>query len=572
MWLLPPAGTTCRARHYLIRWSHLRYLKLIFLCGVAAVAATAQTSVQIKVDASQSEGPFRPIYRYFGYDEPNYTYAENGKKLVGELAALADPPVYIRAHHLLTSGDGVPSFKFGSTNAYTEDASGKPVYDWKIVDQILDTYVNAGARPFVELGFMPKALSTHPDPYKSEWAPGAVNDKYFVGWSYPPNDYAKWGELIHQLVLHAVARYGRAAVDQWYWEVWNEPDIGYWHGTPEEYDKLYDAAAAGVKKALPTALVGGPAITGPGSQRSTGFLKQFLQHCLDNNVPLDFITFHAKGQARFVDGHVKMGIANNLQNAHNGFQVVASFPKYKDLPIILSESDPEGCAACSARFSPQNAYRNGTLYASYTATAMKALTDIAKRDGVNLEGQLTWAFEFEGQPYFEGFRDLATNGVDKPILNFFRMAGQLVGNRVKAESSGAVNLDGALRGGVPQPDVDAIAVRSEHSLNVLVWNYQDNDVDSPAAHVALQAAGLPRDVTRVSLRHYRIDQTHSNAFTAWKQAGSPQNPSPEQKAALEAAGQLQMLGSPQWVTLQKGAMDLNFDLPIQGLSLIEISW
>ncbi len=536
------------------------------------MAATAQTSVQIKVDASQSEGPFRPIYRYFGYDEPNYTYAENGKKLVGELAALADPPVYIRAHHLLTSGDGVPSFKFGSTNAYTEDASGKPVYDWKIVDQILDTYVNAGARPFVELGFMPKALSTHPDPYKSEWAPGAVNDKYFVGWSYPPNDYAKWGELIHQLVLHAVARYGRAAVDQWYWEVWNEPDIGYWHGTPEEYDKLYDAAAAGVKKALPTALVGGPAITGPGSQRSTGFLKQFLQHCLDNNVPLDFITFHAKGQARFVDGHVKMGIANNLQNAHNGFQVVASFPKYKDLPIILSESDPEGCAACSARFSPQNAYRNGTLYASYTATAMKALTDIAKRDGVNLEGQLTWAFEFEGQPYFEGFRDLATNGVDKPILNFFRMAGQLVGNRVKAESSGAVNLDGALRGGVPQPDVDAIAVRSEHSLNVLVWNYQDNDVDSPAAHVALQAAGLPRDVTRVSLRHYRIDQTHSNAFTAWKQAGSPQNPSPEQKAALEAAGQLQMLGSPQWVTLQKGAMDLNFDLPIQGLSLIEISW
>jgi xylan 1,4-beta-xylosidase len=393
-----------------------------------------------------------------------------------------------------------------------------------------------------------------------------------VGWAYPPTDYTKWGELIHQLVLHAVARYGRAAVDQWYWEVWNEPDIGYWHGTPEEYDKLYDAAAAGVKKALPTALVGGPAITGPGSQRSTGFLRQFLQHCLDNRIPLDFITFHAKGQARFVEGHVKMGIANNLQNADNGFKVVAAFPKFKDLPIILSESDPEGCAACSARFSPQNAYRNGTLYASYTATAMKALTDIAKRDGVNLEGQLTWAFEFEGQPYFEGFRTLATNGVDKPILNFFRMAGQLYGDRIKAESTGAIALDTALRGGVAQPDVDTIAVRSEHSVNVLVWNYQDNDTEAAAAHVALQATGLPRDLTRVSMRHYRIDQTHSNAFTAWKQAGSPQNPSPEQKAALEAAGQLQMLGSPQWMTVDKGAVRIAFDLPIQGLSLIELSW
>jgi xylan 1,4-beta-xylosidase len=560
-----------RAAFYLILWSRLRYLNLLFVACAAASLASAQT-VQIKVDASQSEGAFRPIYRYFGYDEPNYTYTENGKKLVGELAALSPAPVYIRAHHLLTTGDGVGSFKFGSTNAYTEDANGKPVYDWKIVDQILDTYVNAGARPFVELGFMPKALSTHPEPYKGDWMPGAANPGYYAGWSYPPNDYAKWGELIHQLVLHAVARYGRAAVDQWYWEVWNEPDIGYWHGTPEEYDRLYDAAAAGVKKALPTALVGGPAITGPGSARSTGFLKQFLQHCLDANVPLDFITFHAKGQARFTDGHVKMGIQNNLANADNGFKVVASFPKYKGLPIILSESDPEGCAACSAKFSPQNAYRNGTLYASYTATVMKELTDIAKRDGVNLEGQLTWAFQFEGQPYFEGFRELATNGVDKPILNFFRMAGQLQGNRVKVDSSGAVDLDAALKGGVVKPDVDAIAVKGEHSISVLVWNYQDLEVPVSAAQVALQMAGLPRDVTKVSMKHYRVDETHSNAFTAWKAAGSPLNPTAEQKAALEAAGQLQMLGSPGWLGVQKGAVELKFELPIQGLSLVELSW
>jgi xylan 1,4-beta-xylosidase len=222
---------------------------------------------------------------------------------------------------------------------------------------------------------------------------------------------------------------------------------------------------------------------------------------------------------------------------------------------------------------PQNAYRNGTLYASYTAAAMKALTDLAKRDGVNLEGQLTWAFEFEGQPYFEGFRTLATNGVDKPVLNFFRMAGQMGGTRVKAESSGAAALDSVLKSGVPEkPDVDAIAVKGEHSLSVLVWNYQDHNLPGAAARIALKTSGLPLDLRRVSMKHYRIDEAHSNAFTAWKAAGSPQNPSPEQKAALEAAGQLQLLGSPAWVNVTKGSVETSFDLPLQGLSLVQYSW
>jgi xylan 1,4-beta-xylosidase len=195
---------------YPMRWLHSRYLKAVVPLLTAGLACG---QVQILVDASKAQGPFRPIYRYFGYDEPNYTYAPNGHKLVGELGSLSRQPVYIRAHHLLTTGDGEASFKWGSTNAYTEDANEKPVYDWRIVDLILDTWVYAGARPFVELGFMPKALSTHPDPYVSVWAPGQNFDKYYVGWAYPPRDYGKWGELVYQMVQHAVSRYGRAAVE-----------------------------------------------------------------------------------------------------------------------------------------------------------------------------------------------------------------------------------------------------------------------------------------------------------------------------------------------------------------------
>src|ERR1044071_2781264 len=208
---------------------------LLFAC---CLPLSAQT-VDLSVDAGHSLGAFPPIYRFFGYDEPHYTYAPNGRTLIGELAALSPAPVYLRTHFLLATGDGTPNFKWGSTNAYTEDAAGKPVYDWSITDRIFDTYLQAGAHPFVEIGFMPQALSTKPDPYRPVWSPGAAFDRYYVGWSYPPKDFAKWGELVYQWARHAVGKYGRAEVESWYWEVWNEPDIAYWHGTAEEIGRAH---------------------------------------------------------------------------------------------------------------------------------------------------------------------------------------------------------------------------------------------------------------------------------------------------------------------------------------------
>ena len=546
-------------------WSQMRaVLPILFF----AALLSAQNRVSIHVDAAQREGPFKPIYGYFGYDEPNFTYTANGRKLIGELAALSENPVYIRTHFMLVTGDGAPKLKWGSTNAYTEDASGKPVYDWTITDRIFDTYLDAGAKPYVEVGFMPEALSSKPEPYAGIWIPGARNEHYSVGWTYPPNDYAKWGELVYQWAHHAVEKYGADQVATWYWEIWNEPDISYWHGTPEEYDKLYDYAARAVKRALPRARVGGPATTGGGS----GFLRQFLEHCAAAGVPLDFISYHAKGRPAVVDGRVRMGISNQVNNVLSGFRVIHDFPKFRALPIVLSESDPEGCAACSARVYPQNAYRNGPLYASYTATMMKSIFELADREKTNIEAMLTWAFQFDGQPYFDGFRTLATNGIDKPVLNFFRMAGLMRGDRVKVESSGRVALDAMLANGVRgDPDVDALAVRGEHGVSVLAWNYHDDDAaGKPPAQIALSVSGLPAG--RVLLREYRIDETHSNAWTAWKKMGSPQQPTPQQYAQLEAAGQLQQLGSPRWATVRAGDLRTEIAPPLQAVSLIQIAW
>jgi xylan 1,4-beta-xylosidase len=552
-------------------------LGLVWTALACAPALSAEGPVTVHVDLDRSLGPLRPVWAYFGYDEPNYTYMEHGRELIGELASLSPVPVQIRTHNLLTTGDGTPSLKWGSTNAYREDASGHRLYDWQIVDRIFDTYLQAGTKPFVEIGFMPEALSSHPEPYRHSFPQGDI----YTGWAYPPTDYRKWAELVHQWVVHSVERYGRAEVEAWSWEVWNEPNIGYWRGTPEEYDKLYDYAVDAVRRALPGARVGGPATTGPSREPAAAFLEQFLEHCArgtnfatgKRGAPLDFITFHAKGSPQVVDDRVQMGLANHLRDVDRGFAIVTSFPEFATLPIVLSESDPEGCAACSARNHPQNSYRNGTLYPAYTAAAIRSMLDLANRRKANLQGILTWAFEFEGQPYFDGFRTLATNGVDKPVLNLFRMLGLMAGARVEAVSSGAVGTGEILQSGVRQaPDIDALAARGDHSVHVLVWNYHDDDLAALEAPVTLSITGLPKNAAHLLLRHYRIDQSHSNAYAVWKDMRSPQPPTPEQYARLRAAGQLALLDSPAWRESKQGRVELEFPLPREAVSLVELSW
>ncbi len=212
-------------------------------------------------------------------------------------------------------------------------------------------------------------------------------------------------------------------------------DSPYWGGTTEEYCKLFDYTADAVKRALPAARIGGPHVTGPNGSRGNKFMEAFLKHCVSGTnyatgktgMPLDFIAFHAKGAPRVVDGHVRMNLGQQLRDINSGFKMVASFPELRHLPIIIGESDPEGCAACGMKTNPSNGYRNGTMYSSYTAASFAHKYLLADSFRVNFLGAVTWAFEFEDQPWFEGFRDLATNGVDKPVLNVFRMFGMMKG-------------------------------------------------------------------------------------------------------------------------------------------------
>jgi xylan 1,4-beta-xylosidase len=516
------------------------------------------------VEADRSQGELRPIWRFFGADEPNYATMKDGRALLAELGALRPGEVFFRTHNLLTTGDGTPALKWGSTNAYTEDAQGRPVYDWTIVDRIFDTYRPRDVRPYVEIGFMPEALSVHPEPYQHDWRPGS--GELFTGWAYPPKDYGRWAELVGQWVAHCVERYGRAEVERWYWETWNEANIGYWQGTREEFFRLHDVTVEAVRQVLPTARVGGPDMAG--SDRD--YLSAFIEHCLEQRTPLDFVAFHAKGAPTVVDGHVRMGTAAQLQTIAGGFETIAAYPETRRLPVVVGESDPEGCAACRGA---QLAYRNGTMYSSYTAAVFARTHDLAARHGVNLEGALTWAFEFEDQPYFAGFRALATNGIALPVLNVFRMLSKMPDRRVAVVSSAAVPLERMVADGVRgTPDVSALASRDDRRLAILVWHYHDDDVAGPAARVHLECSGLPAGLAGATLTHYRVDGAHSNAYAAWLKMGAPVAPDSEQYAELKASSSLAVLAVPKRMRVSGGAATLDFTLPRQAVSLVILDW
>ena len=358
--------------------THVRWCTAVACCFSACALRRQPRAFPLRFGSTRSEslGPLKPIWRFFGADEPNYATMPNGKKLLGELGELQPDSVYFRTHNLLTTGDGTPALKWGSTNAYREDASGKPIYDWTILDRIFDTYRDRGVRPYVQ-------IRLH--------AAGSVDEARAV--SAPVDVDGPVRRDLHRLGLSAeglreVGGAGLPVGEALRRAIRRRRSCDLVLGNVERGEhRLLARHARGVSQAarlrhrrraarLPNAKVGGPDTAGSGGD----FTRDFLEHCLrgknyatgEIGTPLDFVSFHAKGAPRFVeddaDGHVRMGIAKQLRTIDDGFRIVASFPELKETPIVIGESDPEGCAACQG---PQLAYRNGTMYSSYTAAVLR---------------------------------------------------------------------------------------------------------------------------------------------------------------------------------------------------------
>jgi len=263
-----------------------------------------------------------------------------------------------------------------------------------------------------------------------------------------------------------------------------------------------------------------------------------------------------------------MGIATHLAVADHEFAQIEAAPDFRATPIVIGESDPEGCAACQG---PANAYRNGTLYSSYTAASFPRLEALAMRRHLKLEGILTWAFEFEDQPYFAGFRQLTSAGIDLPVVNVFKMFSKMGSQHIAATSDHQIPLDEMLAKGVREAaDVGVVATIDGNTIAVLLWHYHDDDVSGPEANIRLNLRGLPRAFAReMKLTHYRIDRDHSNSYAAWLAMGSPIAPSNLQREVLLKAAQLTPLGgAAQRVSVRNKRAQLDFQLPRQGVSLL----
>jgi xylan 1,4-beta-xylosidase len=538
--------------------------------GFDSSAAAQGNAVTIQVEATAMGAPLERVWAYYGYDEVNYTTTHEGEELLRALAAAHTAKVFVRTHFLFNTGDGTPALKWGSTNLYTEDASGNPIYDYTLIDRIMDATIGAGTFPLVEIGFMPQALSTRPIPYESSGT--YVLDS---GSFYPPRDYEKWAALVTTWATHVKERYPNAEAD-WQWELWNEPDLPYWHGTFEEYARLFDYTEAALHAVFPGASFGGPAVASP----ERAFLGRFLEHCATGTnavtgrtgTRLDMVSFHAKGGVTTTDGHVQMDLGSQLRLHRAGFEAVSRSAAFARTPIVISEADPDGCAACPATLRRENAYRTSPAYGAYEVAMMKRSLDLAAETNVNLRGVLTWAFTFPGTPYFAGYRVLSTNGIHLPVLNAFKLLGSMSGNRLPLTSSGARPLADVLQNGVRgDPDVDGLAAMDGDRVQILVWNYHDNLTPAELSPVWLRVVVPPVFGARASLTHTRVDETHGDAFTVWTSQGRPATPSAEQVRALREAMEPVVLERDRVVDVTNGAVNLSFDLPRFGISLVTLA-
>jgi len=321
-------------------------------------------------------------------------------------------------------------------------------------------------------------------------------------------------------------------------------------------------------------------VAGTGSKGAQEWMNNFIKHCISGKnyatgktgSPLQAILFHAKGQPGLKNNLVVMNMATQLRDIATGFNTTMAYPETSKLPVIIGECDPEGCAACGMATNPENAYRNGTMYSSYTAASFARIYQLYDKTGVNFTGAVSWSFEFENQPWFYGYRDLATNGVDKPVLNVFRMFGKMSGKRVEVRGNRMYPLqtvvDSSVRG--LQTDIGALASKNKRSAAVMIWNYHDEDKQTPAEPVSLDISGLSAE--KVKVTKYIIDSKHSNSYEAWKKMGSPQSPSAKQVQELEKAAQLETDGAPVNANVKNGQLTLNMSLERQGVMLVKLDW
>ncbi len=424
---------------------------------------------------------------------------------------------YIRFHGIFDRGVGL----------YHLAPDGRPIYNWTYVDQIYDGLLKRGVRPYVELSFMPRQLAANPTRQGFWYHP-------FIA---PPKSYRQWGSLIRHFARHLVERYGLAEVSRWYFEVWNEPNIGFWAGVPKQasYFRLYDAAARAIKSVSPELRVGGPATA------QAAWVGRFIAHCVRHQVPVDFVSTHVYGN----DTPKVIGATHPVsRQVLVALAVAKVYREVKasarpDLPIIFSEYN--------ASYSNEVSVTDSPFMGPWLANTIRLCAGKTKIMSY-------WAFSdvFEEQgvkhtPFYGGFGLMAEGHIPKAAFNAFRLLHELGTRRLPVASDAALaTLD------------------ADGNAAIAVWNY------APA-----RGGGAPRrfELRFPGLQHARrayiqvLDATHGNALAAWRAMGSPAFPTRAQTRSLRRAARL---GVPRLAGVAPEHPSLKLSLPPYGLALIRL--
>ena len=540
------------------------------------------TKEKIRIDAASPAGTLPHNWNYIGYDECNYTHSPGGMALIKKFGCL-EKPYYMRTHHLLCTGTCHGMYKWGSTNAYTEDANGNPVYNFTVIDKMCDIWLANNCKPFFEIGFMPLDLVDMSGLNVNPW--NRYSEYKRIGWSRPPKDYDKWYNLIRVLIEHLLSRYGQTELESWYFEMWNEPDIFYWTGTHEEFCKLYDYTEAAIHEACASLRFGGPATCGPFSpdDKAGIFLRDFLKHTRSgkNNkngstgTRLDFTSFHTKGGGYVFtsfDKHEKTpSVKKLLDQVRIGGELIREYG-YGDFECILSEADPDGWAAGGRFDNPAFDFRNTEYYASYVASSYRNLHSLAQELSMDIR-PLAWAFMFEGERCFEGTRTFSTQGIDKAVMNLFRLFAKLGPQLVEFESSASKNPQtyDDYWGSGAGPEINGWAtLTANRSVDALIYCHEDSWDEGKTVPVELSIENIPF-AGPCTISHYRIDRNHSNAYAEWVSQGQPDYPTSEQYAELQQKAALTLAEPQRNLNPADGKIQLSFNMAVKSVDLIIVA-
>jgi xylan 1,4-beta-xylosidase len=482
---------------------------------VAATVAAQPDSTVVTVDANAATQPFPHFWEHvFGSGRAalalRESYRDDLRAMRGSTAI-----AYVRFHAIFHDELGV----------YAEGAGGEPVYNFSYVDQVYDGLLDAGVRPFVELSFMPRALARS-ELRHTFWYHPIVS---------PPKDYRRWDELIMAFARHLIERYGIAEVSQWYFEVWNEPNLDFWQGTPKQttYFELYDHTARALKAVDRRLRVGGPATA------QAAWVDDFIRHCAQSDTPVDFISTHVYGD----------------DSPRNVFGSAEAVPRQqmvcRAVRKVRGEIQASTLASLPLFWTEFNAtYRNDRRITDAPYMGPWLAETVRQCDGL-VQEMSYWTFSdvFEEQgvvrkPFYGGYGLLAVGGVPKPAFNAFALLHQLGERRVADDPEGSL-----------------VTLRSDGALVVALWNYREVD----AAGVPRRVSLIFRNVSARTVSVQTLDAEHGNVNAAYASLGAPRYPTQSELQTLRSAASLP---APASRSIESGTLTL--DVPVDGLVLVTV--